>query len=94
MARLIPLSEIPHSGREAEAAARREYDTREQALEAAAHEIVAAPGTHGKPYPPTYGWVLTRAAARSLVSQVVHMPGGTSHRHFSCYSISDAGGSA
>lgn len=81
MPNLIPLRDIPARARPAESAARRRYQTRAAALDAATWRLVSAPGCHSRPAddPPVVGWTLTRAAAESVAERVIRMPGGTSH---------------
>jgi CelD/BcsL family acetyltransferase involved in cellulose biosynthesis len=76
---LIPLREIPHTARAAEAAARRAHPTRAAAWRAARYELEAAPGCS-----PMLGrhWVLTRAAADALAAEVVRLPGGSAHHEY------------
>lgn len=86
---LIPLADIPHSGRTIEAEARRRYANRKTALEEAQYRIEVAPGCHDRPHfdPPVVGWVVTRAAAVALCDRLTYMPGGTSHHQMACDQI-------
>lgn len=86
--RMIPLSEIPYSGRETEAQARRDFTAknadsdRAAMARAAEYEIEDAPGTYSN-LPRSYGWVLTQEA-EAITNHRCSMPGGTSHRLFTC----------
>ena len=77
----IRLGDIPGAARAEERAARlRAIDLAGQdGAEEPPYEIVLAPGCHGEPWPPTVGWVWTRAAAQALASRKTHMPDGSSH---------------
>lgn len=83
MAKLIPLSEIPYSARAAESKARKSYETRAKALEAATYEVVEGPGTFSGAFPGSIGRTCTKAAAEACASQVTRMPGNTSFHPYS-----------
>jgi hypothetical protein len=81
--KLLPLAQIPTTtARNVERKARATFASRSEALEAATHEIVVAPGCHSRPYfdPPRVGWCLTQEAADAVVAQVTVMPDGNHHR--------------
>lgn len=80
MAKLIPLNRIPYRARQAEARERAKWPTRAMALDSATIAIVGAPGCYGGAEAPTYGFVLTSAAAAALAEIKVDMPGGGRHR--------------
>lgn len=79
MNRLIPLSAVPYSARNAESEARKRHASRSAAVAAAEYRILTAPGCHGEPFPPVEGWVLTQQAAEAISAVPTRMPGGTSH---------------
>lgn len=72
--RLLPLTDIPRSARDAERNARERYATAESGLQAASYCIQDAPGHYGN-QPVVYGRVITLEAAEACAAETIHIRG-------------------